>query len=116
MPSPPLVPDHGPIDTGHLDRMTLGDSGLEREVLAMFSAQADRVIGALGTLPADAMAAQTHTLKGSAQAIGACRVVDAAEWLETRLRNGDDPSEALSGLRAAVAEARMAIDAILRRS
>ena len=40
MPSPPLAPDDGPIDIDHLQRMTLGDAGLEREVLAMFSAQA----------------------------------------------------------------------------
>jgi len=40
MPSPPLAPDDGPIDLQHLQRMTLGDAGLEREVLAMFSAQA----------------------------------------------------------------------------
>jgi HPt (histidine-containing phosphotransfer) domain-containing protein len=116
MPSPPLAPDDGPIDTGHLERMTLGDPSLEREVLAMFSAQAVRLIGMLGTVPADAMAAQAHTLKGSAQAIGAFRVADAAEYLEIRLRNGDDWSGALAGLREAVAEARTAIDAILRRS
>ena len=40
MPSPPLAPDDGPIDIEHLRRMTLGDASLEREVLAMFSAQA----------------------------------------------------------------------------
>ena len=45
MPSPPLAPDDGPIDIEHLQRMTLGDAGLEREVLAMFSAQAVRLIG-----------------------------------------------------------------------
>ena len=39
MPSPPLAPDDGAIDIEHLHRMTLGDAGLEREVLAMFSAQ-----------------------------------------------------------------------------
>ena len=39
MPSPPLAPDDGPIDVDHLGRMTLGDAGLEREVLAMFAAQ-----------------------------------------------------------------------------
>src|SRR6478752_9394601 len=53
MPSPPLAPDDGPIDTGHLKRMTLGDASLEREVLAMFSAQAVSLIGALATLPPD---------------------------------------------------------------
>ena len=45
MPSPPLVPDDGPIDLEHLRRMTLGDASLEREVLAMFSAQAVKLIG-----------------------------------------------------------------------
>ena len=45
MPSPPLAPDDGPIDIEHLARMTLGDAGLEREVLAMFSAQAVSLIG-----------------------------------------------------------------------
>ena len=72
MPSPPLAPDDGPIDIEHLQRMTLGDAGLEREVLAMFSAQAARLIGTLAALPADA-GALAHTLKGSARAIGAFR-------------------------------------------
>ncbi|MGA7996925.1 MAG: Hpt domain-containing protein, partial [Bradyrhizobium sp.] len=70
MPSPPLAPDDGPIDFEHLQRMTLGDAGLEREVLAMFSAQAVRLVEALARLPADA-GALAHTLKGSARAIGA---------------------------------------------
>ena len=77
MPSPPLVPDDGPIDLEHLGRMTLGDAGLEREVLAMFAAQAVSLIGTLATLPPDA-GALAHTLKGSARAIGAFAVADAA--------------------------------------
>ena len=48
MPSPPLVPDDGPIDIAHLKRMTLGDAGLEREVLAMFAGQAVRLIERAG--------------------------------------------------------------------
>ena len=48
MPSPPLVPDDGPIDIAHLKRMTLGDAGLEREVLAMFADVADKPGGAGG--------------------------------------------------------------------
>jgi HPt (histidine-containing phosphotransfer) domain-containing protein len=124
MPSPPLAPDDGPIDSGHLDRMTLGDASLTREVLAMFSAQAVGLIGNLERncegksskgLPSDAPAL-AHTLKGSARAIGAFRVADAAEAMEATIRNGDDPAEALAGLKEAVAEARAAIDAILRRS
>jgi HPt (histidine-containing phosphotransfer) domain-containing protein len=115
MPSPPLAPDDGPIDTEHLQRMTLGDASLEREVLAMFSAQAAGLIGTLGALPANA-GALAHTLKGSAHAIGAFRVADAAGRLETLIRNGGDPSEALAELLDSAAQARAAVDAILRRS
>src|ERR1700733_12543314 len=105
MPSPPLAPDDGPIDSAHLDRMTLGDAGLEREVLAMFSGQAVGLIARLATLPPDVMAL-AHTLKGSARAIGAFRVADAAEAMEAAIRDGDDPAQALAGLKDAVAEAR----------
>ena len=115
MPSPPLAPDDGLIDIEHLGRMTLGDAGLEHEVLAMFAAQSVTLIGSLSTLPPDA-AALAHTLKGSARAIGAFGVADAAEGLEAALGNGDNPAQALTGLRDAVTEARTAIDAILRRS
>lgn len=115
MPSPPLAPVDGPIDLEHLRRMTLGDAGLEHEVLAMFSAQTGHLIGALAAMPPEA-GALAHTLKGSARAIGAFVVADAAERLEAAIRKGDDPAQALAGLNAAVAEARSAIDAILRRS
>jgi HPt (histidine-containing phosphotransfer) domain-containing protein len=125
MPSPPLAPDDGPIDNAHLDRMTLGDIALEHEVLAMFSAQAVGLIGRLAVLSSDGRSSEgrsseslalAHTLKGSARAIGAFRVGDAAEALEAALRNGDDSSEAMAGLKDSVAEARSAIDARLRRS
>jgi HPt (histidine-containing phosphotransfer) domain-containing protein len=128
MPSPPLAPDDGPIDSAHLDRMTLGDASLEREVLAMFSGQAVGLIDRLATLPSDGESSEAkssetkealalaHTLKGSARAIGAFRVADAAEGLEAAIRHGDDPVQALARLKEAVAEARTAIDAILRRS
>ncbi len=130
MPSPPLAPDDGPIDDAHLDRMTLGDTALEHEVLAMFSAQAVGLIARLATLPSDGRSSEgrssegrsseglalAHTLKGSARAIGAFRVGDAAEALEAALRNGHDPSEAMAGVKDTVAEARSAIDARLRRS
>jgi HPt (histidine-containing phosphotransfer) domain-containing protein len=115
MPSPPLAPDDGPIDIEHLKRMTLDDASLEREVLAMFSAQAVGLIGALAKLPSEA-GALAHTLKGSARAIGAFGVADAAESLETLIRNGDDPAQALAELGDAVARVRTAIDAVLRRS
>jgi HPt (histidine-containing phosphotransfer) domain-containing protein len=115
MPSPPLVPDDGPIDFEHLKRMTLGDAGLEREVLAMFSAQSAKLMATLAAMPADA-AALAHKLKGSARAIGAFGVADAADRLEAALASSANPSRPLTELGDAVATARTAIDAILRRS
>ena len=115
MPSPPLVPDDGPIDFDHLKRMTLGDAGLEQEVLAMFSAQSAGLVDQLLVLPTDARAL-AHTLKGSARAIGAFAVADAAARLEQALTAGSDPADRLAQLGDAVAVARTAIDAMLRRS
>ena len=115
MPSPPLAPDDGPIDFEHLSRMTLGDAGLEQEVLAMFAAQSAQLIGALAALPSDAPAL-AHTLKGSARAIGAYFVADAAARLEAVLASGADPSGPLAELGDAVVSTRSAIEAVLRRS
>ena len=115
MPSPPLAPDDGPIDFEHLSRMTLGDAGLEQEVLAMFVAQSTTLVSTLAAMPADA-SALAHTLKGSARAIGAFAVADAAARLEAAIARGFDTSTALAELGETVAEARATIEAILRRS
>jgi HPt (histidine-containing phosphotransfer) domain-containing protein len=115
MPSPPLVPDDGPIDFEHLKRMTLGDAGLEQEVLAMFSAQAVRLVKTLAAMPSDA-AALAHTLKGSARAIGAFAVAEAAARLEAAIGSGSDASRSLAELGDAVSLTRTAIEAVLRRS
>ena len=115
MPSPPLVPDDGPIDIVHLRRMTLGDAALEREVLTMFSAQASRLVKGLAAMASDAPAL-AHTLKGSARAIGAFAVADAAAHLETLIRSGGQTAEALSELDDAVTQARAAIEAMLGES
>jgi HPt (histidine-containing phosphotransfer) domain-containing protein len=112
MPSPPLAPDDGPIDIAHLRRMTLGDAALEREVLSMFSAQAARLVKALAAFPPDA-SALAHTLKGSARAVGAFALGDAAAHLETLIKTGGNIEEALSELDDAVTDARDAIDAVL---
>jgi HPt (histidine-containing phosphotransfer) domain-containing protein len=113
MASPPLVPDFA-IDEAHLERMTLGDRALQREVLTMFSAQATRLVGLLSTWPADA-AALAHTLKGSARAIGAFAVADAASDFEDALRSGGDAAELLATLDAAVDHARVVIGDRLER-
>ena len=115
MPSPPLVPDDTPIDLGHLDRMTLGDTDVEREVLAMFAAQSSDLADRLASVPPDA-AALAHKLKGSARAIGAFRVAEAAAEFETAVHNDWPTTGPLETLRDAVIEARRAIDVLLKRS
>ena len=112
MPSPPLVPDQTAIDTAHLRQMTLGERSLEREVLSLFAEQSRDLITRLAAVPADAPAL-AHTLKGSARAIGAFGVADAAQSLESALRAKTGLSNALRELGAAVSEAQSAIDIIL---
>jgi HPt (histidine-containing phosphotransfer) domain-containing protein len=102
-----------PLDRDHLRRMALGNLALEHEVLGLFSEQASRILDALAARPADENAL-VHTLKGSARAIGAFDVADHAAALEAVLRTGEEPAEALGRLREAVAEARVAIEAILK--
>ncbi len=115
MPSPPLVPDDAPLDLAHLERMTLGDASLECEVLAMFAAQSVDLVRRLAALSDDA-AMLVHTLKGSARAIGAVRVAEAAAELETALRLSAPAGPLLVTLEAAVTEVRTVIDAWLKRS
>ncbi len=115
MPSPPLAPLDHPIDLDHLARRTLGDSDLEREVLAMFANQSTRLVAAIADLPADA-SALAHKLKGSARGIGAFAVAEAAAELETAIRVGDDAPRAFAVLKEAVADVRAAIEAMLHRS
>src|SRR5271169_4454775 len=101
------------IDEVHLERMTLGDRGLEREVLEIFARQTvltlERIAGAG---PARAAAA-AHTLKGSARGIGAWRVAQAAERLEhAAAGDGDETAmkAAIAELEAVTFEARAAIE------
>ena len=115
MSSPPLAPDDGPIDFEHLSRMTLGDPALEFEVLTMFVAQSSRLVDQLTGLPPEA-ASLAHTLKGSARAVGAFAVAEAANRLETAIGERGEAGAALDGLRDAVGEAQGAIETFLSRS
>lgn len=101
------------IDDDHLRQMTLGDRGLEREVLEIFIRQAALMLRRIsGAKPALAAAA-AHTLKGSARGIGAWRVAHAADRLEQTAAGGGDSLEAfkaaIAELETASREARAAI-------
>jgi HPt (histidine-containing phosphotransfer) domain-containing protein len=114
MPSGPLATDLAPLDFDHLERMTLGEKALEREVLELFLAQSARLLETLANLPIETPAL-AHTLKGSARAIGAFKVAERAAALEA-VGQQDDRAGTLAALRQAVAEARSAIEARLGRS
>jgi HPt (histidine-containing phosphotransfer) domain-containing protein len=90
------------IDETHLERMTLGDRRLEREVLELFVRQTTIMLGRIvGADPALA-AASAHTLKGSARGIGAWRVARAAELVEiavTELKSASLEASAAIGAR-----------------
>jgi HPt (histidine-containing phosphotransfer) domain-containing protein len=109
--SPALAADEPAIDLEHLSRMTLGERGLEREVLALFDRQTEILLPRMRQAERPAAAALAHTLKGSARSIGAWRVARAAEGVE--LAAGADAAAAIAVLTAAVAEARAEIARLL---
>lgn len=111
--SPSLVPDQ-PIDRPHLSRMTLGDHGLEGEVLRLFERQADMLLTRMvGAEPAQ-VKALAHTLNGSARGIGAWHVASAAQAIEKAVAESGDIDAAIKMLRAAADEALAAIAELLR--
>jgi HPt (histidine-containing phosphotransfer) domain-containing protein len=119
-PSVPAAADPSVIDLSHLRSMTMSDAALEREVLELFVAQSREITAALAAWP-DNAAALAHTLKGSARAIGAFRVADAAAAIEDALRSEDAGSQvanadALARLNREIALTCSAIANILRGS
>jgi HPt (histidine-containing phosphotransfer) domain-containing protein len=109
--APPLSPGQPAVDLAHLARMTLGEKGLEHEVLDLFERQADMLLARMAADEPRMLGALAHTLAGSASGIGAWRVAEAAAALE---RAAAMPGTgALAGLidhlAAAVAEVHAAI-------
>jgi HPt (histidine-containing phosphotransfer) domain-containing protein len=105
------------IDDEHLERITLGDRRLEREVLQIFVRQSAMMLERISGEQPAVLAMAAHTLIGSTRGIGAWRVADAAERLERASREGrsEDISEAIADLKAASLEATAAIAARLAK-
>lgn len=104
------------IDETHLERMTLGDRRLEREVLELFVRQTTIMLGRIVGADQALAAAAAHTLKGSARGIGAWRVARAAELVESAAGGEGGPSameDAVTELKSASLEASAAIGARL---
>jgi HPt (histidine-containing phosphotransfer) domain-containing protein len=103
-----------PIDLVHLSRMTLGDRGLEREVLALFDRQATVMVSRMRSASPGSVTTVAHTLKGSARGVGAWRVAAAAEAVELAATGEGDLSAAITRLAAMAEEARAVIAELLR--
>jgi HPt (histidine-containing phosphotransfer) domain-containing protein len=113
--APPLAPREQAIDLSQLSRMTFGETSLEREVLALFDLQAGILLARMAKETPKTVAGLAHTLTGSARGIGAWRVAEAAEAVERLASCSGKISldDAVNRLAAAVAEAQVAIAAIL---
>ncbi|MDL2405667.1 Hpt domain-containing protein [Rhizobium calliandrae] len=71
------------IDLVHLAKQTMGDKALEVEVLQMFARQARSCLQEIGSGDPKRAVAASHRLKGAAAAVGAFKVADAANALES---------------------------------
>lgn len=106
------------LDLVHLSRQTFGDHSLETELLALFDRQAAqfaaRLVEARSPGDAGSHADLAHTLKGSARAVGAFALGEAAEAYEAALRAGEKWNAALRDrLVAEIDAARAAIAELL---
>src|SRR5262245_598752 len=107
--APPLSPGQPAVDVAHLARMTLGEKGLEREVLDLFERQADMLLARMAAEEPRMVGAFAHTLAGSAAGIGAWRVAEAATALERAAAGTGALAGLIDHLAAAVAEVHAAI-------
>ena len=103
------------IDLDHLARYTLGDKALEREILGLFKDQApDYAENCRQAANAKAWRDATHTLKGSARAVGAFHVAEAAQRAEnTDFALNQARAEALNDLERHLKEALRFISTFL---
>jgi len=103
------------FDRAHLAHYTMGDQGLEAEIISLFLAQLPATIEMIeqAQTPAEWKLA-THTLKGSAAAVGAFQLRDIALSLEGLPVNADPAIRAprFAALSRAVAVFREQIRAV----
>lgn len=96
-----------PIDFDHLQRFTMGNRSLEREVLDLFRTQSHSCVERLKGAGDDrAWREAAHTLKGAAAGIGAWAVHEAsraAEKMQGEVRTRDGQS-AIGALEAALCD------------
>jgi HPt (histidine-containing phosphotransfer) domain-containing protein len=131
MTIPLQKPEHAPaaaagpaspaIDLVHLSAQSLGDRNLELELLQLFDRQSEQILlrleAGLALGERRWVRDLCHTLKGSARAVGAFHVADAADQYGEALLSSASDAE-LTALRLALAarvrEARAKIAELLK--
>ncbi len=114
--SVPKRKDRRPIDMEHLSQQTMGDSGLELEVLRLFDQMSHVYYGRLerSTTVPDLLT-NLHALKGAAAGIGAFGLAELARLTESELRAGGMVNpERIDDLNVAVEEVSAFIQARLK--
>ncbi|MGB8818886.1 MAG: Hpt domain-containing protein [Rhizobiaceae bacterium] len=96
-----------PIDLVHLASQTMGDRGLETEILAMFAKQMSGARASIGKANADERKRMAHSIKGTSRSVGAFPIADVAERIEKAPLNaslintlGDEIAHALDFIAA----------------
>ena len=95
------------FDRVHLAQYTMDSPELEREIVGLFMAQLPTILDRLLNVSSRAdWRVATHTLKGSALAIGACKIGDLAKKLESMdgLEQSEKGKKLILGLVRAVHE------------
>lgn len=85
------------LDREHLSRYTMDCEELEREIVGLFLTQLPSIMDLLkGAADEAGWRLATHTLKGSALAMGAVRIAEIAKQLElTTIPSGQEPKMVL---------------------
>ena len=114
----PTGAGRGPIDMVHLSRQTLGDAGLEMEVLRLFDEMSHVYYERLETsTTVPDLLRNLHTIKGAAAGIGAFGLAELARVAETELREGASVNpERIDDLHMAVEELSAFIGQYLQKA
>ena len=87
-----IMTDSREIDFDHLNKYVGGDAGLTREIFGLFRNQVEMWGKGLKADAEDEVwASVTHSLKGSARAVGAMSLAEACEKAEVLIGDGRRP-------------------------
>lgn len=110
--------DKRPIDLVHLARQTLGDPGLEAEVLILFDQMIRTYLERLVSGPGgDETKITLHSLKGAAAGVGANGIAAQSRGAEEELRaTGEVSAETLADIGMAIEETSTFIAGLLQQA